>query len=110
MDRDPKIKVKSAEIIIRADLKKPYYVIEHLKIGKDEYPTGYGSSDVKDVINWYNNCFELVSGELTPEESKKQKKYHVYDGSIRLVFDTDLDAILCLIKGSIDIEQCKEGV
>ena len=63
-----KIKVTSAEIIVQTDLKNPYYEIKYLKVGENKYTIGYGSNDVKNVINWYNNCFEIVTEELKPEE------------------------------------------
>lgn len=71
MDEE-KIKVTSAEIIVQTDLKNPYYEIKYLKVGENKYTIGYGSNDVKNVINWYNNCFEIVTEELKPEERIEQ--------------------------------------
>lgn len=89
---EEKIKVTSAEIIVnvKSDPKNPYYEIKYLEIGKDEYAIGYGSYKLDFVTDWYNNCFEIVTEELTPvgrirqlEEEraalelqiKKQEKY-----------------------------------
>ena len=66
---EEKIKVTSAEIIVTCKPKKnPYYEIKYLEVGKDEYAIGYGSYDLGLVNDWYNNCFEIVTEELTPAE------------------------------------------
>ena len=66
---EEKIKVTSAEIIVTCKPEKnPYYEIKYLEVGKDEYAIGYGSYDLGLVNNWYNNCFEIVTEELTPAE------------------------------------------
>ena len=66
---EEKIKVRSAEIIVTCKPEKnPYYEIKYLEVGKDEYTIGYGSYDLGLVNNWYNNCFEIVTDELTPAE------------------------------------------
>lgn len=86
-----KIKVTSAEIIVTGDPKNPYYEIKYLGVGDNEYTIGYGSYDLKIVTRLYNNCFEIVTEELTPAERirrleeekatlelqiKKQEKYN----------------------------------
>lgn len=63
-----KIKVTSAEIIVTGDPKNPYYEIKYLGVGDNEYTIGFGSCDLKIVTRWYNNCFEIVTEELTPAE------------------------------------------
>lgn len=66
---EEKIKVTSAEIIVTCKPNKnPYYEIKYLKVGADEYTIGYGSYDLGLVNDWYNNCFEIVTKELTPAE------------------------------------------
>lgn len=66
---EEKIKVTSAEIIVTCKPNKnPYYEIKYLKVGADEYTIGYGSYDLGFVNDWYNNCFEIVTKELTPAE------------------------------------------
>ena len=66
---EEKIKVTSAEIIVTCKPKKnPYYEIKYLEVGTDEYAIGYGSYDLGLVNDWYNNCFEIVTEELTPAE------------------------------------------
>ena len=66
---EEKIKVTSAEVIVTCKPKKnPYYEIKYLEVGKDEYTIGYGSYDLGLVNDWYNNCFEIVTEELTPAE------------------------------------------
>lgn len=63
-----KIKVTSAKIIVTGDPKNPYYAIKYLEVGDNEYTIGFGSCDLKIVTRWYNNCFEIVTEELTPAE------------------------------------------
>lgn len=66
---EEKIKVTSAEIIVTCKSNKnPYYEIKYLEVGTDEYTIGYGSYDLGLVNDWYNNCFEIVTEELTPAE------------------------------------------
>ena len=66
---EEKIKVTSAEIIVTCKPKKnPSYEIKYLEVGTDEYAIGYGSYDLGLVNDWYNNCFEIVTEELTPAE------------------------------------------
>lgn len=66
---EERVKVTSAEIIVTCKPKKnPYYEIKYLEVGKDEYTIGYGSYDLGLVNDWYNNCFEIVTEELTPAE------------------------------------------
>ena len=66
---EEKIKVTSAEIIVTCKPEKnPYYEIKYLEVGRDEYTIGYGSYDLGLVNNWYNNCFEIVTEELTLAE------------------------------------------
>ena len=67
-----KIKVTSAEIIVTGDPKNPYYEIKYLGVGDNEYTIGYGSYDLKTVTRWCNNCFEIVSEELTTAERIRQ--------------------------------------
>lgn len=71
---EEKIKVTSAEIIVnvKGDSKNPYYEIKYLEIGKDEYAIAYGSYKLDVVTDWYNNCFEIVTEELTPVERIRQ--------------------------------------
>lgn len=66
---EEKIKVTSAEIIVTCKPDEhPYYEIKYLEVGKDDYTIGYGSYDLGLVNDWYNNCFEIVTEELTPAE------------------------------------------
>ena len=70
---EEKIKVTSAEIIVTCKPEKnPYYEIKYLEIGKDEYTIGYGSYDLGLVNHWYNDCFEIVTEELTPAERMRR--------------------------------------
>lgn len=56
-----KIKVTSAEIIVRKIDGNPYYEIKHYKIGDDEEHIGYGSYNLNFVLEWLEKCFEIVN-------------------------------------------------
>ncbi len=58
---DIKIKVISADIVVRGTADKPYYEIKYLIVGENEYRLGYGSYLLGNVFEWLNECFEIVN-------------------------------------------------
>jgi hypothetical protein len=56
-----KIKVTSAEIVVHGNVNKPYYEIKYYRIDDGECHIGYSSYDLKNVFNWLNECFDIVS-------------------------------------------------
>ena len=46
---------------------KPYYEIKYKKIGEDYYHIGYSSYSLGFVLEWKDNCFEII------EESEDKK-------------------------------------
>jgi len=64
-DRDHLFLVEDAYIISRLidigdKMGVPYYEIKYLEVGEDEYDVGFGSSDRKNLIEWFEANFEFV--------------------------------------------------
>lgn len=57
---ETKIKVKSAEIIVRGTADKPYFEIKYYDITDRNYHIGYGSYNLNYVFDWLKECFEIV--------------------------------------------------
>ena len=57
---DTKNKVTSLEIIVRMIDNKPYYEIKYKKVGEDYYHVGYSSYKLENVLDWRDECFEIV--------------------------------------------------
>lgn len=55
-----KHKVKSAEIVVRKIVEKPYYEIKYFDLSDNEYHIGYGSYKLEYVFEWLEQCFEIV--------------------------------------------------
>lgn len=58
---DIKIKVTSAEIIVRGTVDKPYYEIKYREVGNIQFHIGYSSYKLDNVFEWLKECFEIVS-------------------------------------------------
>ena len=58
-----KIKVTSLEIIVTGTKDKPYFEIKYKKVGEEHYHIGYSSYDLNNVLDWKEDCFELVEEE-----------------------------------------------
>lgn len=56
-----KIKVTSLEIIVTGTKDKPYFEIKYKVVGKEDYNIGYSSYDLNNVLNWKEECFEIVN-------------------------------------------------
>lgn len=55
-----KIKVISPEIIVTMMGARPYYEIKYFDISDCKWHIGYSSYDLKNVIEWKNECFEVI--------------------------------------------------
>ena len=64
-----KIKVTSLEIIVTGTKDKPYFEIKYKEVGKEDYNIGYSSYDLNNVLNWKEECFEIVN-QLAEEYGK----------------------------------------
>lgn len=58
-----KIKVESIDIVVTGTKEKPYYAIKYRKIGNNEDYIGYGSYTLGYVLEWKEQCFELIEQE-----------------------------------------------
>lgn len=58
-----KIKVDSIDIVVTGTKEKPYYAIKYRKIGNNEDYIGYGSYTLGYVLEWKEQCFELIEQE-----------------------------------------------
>ena len=56
-----KIKVTSLEIIVTGTKEKPYFEIKYKEVGKEDYSIGYSSYDLNNVLDWKEECFEIVN-------------------------------------------------
>lgn len=72
-----KIKAIEPEIIVSMMGDRPYYEIRYFDMSDKRWHIGYSSYDLKNVIEWKNECFEVVNtnggwipcSEGMPEES-----------------------------------------
>ena len=55
-----KIKVESIDIVVPGPKEKPYYSIKYRKVGSNDDCIGYGSYSLEYVLEWIEQCFELV--------------------------------------------------
>lgn len=55
-----KIKVTELETIVELVDDKPYYSIRYFDIADMCWHIGYSSYDLKNVVEWKNECFEAV--------------------------------------------------
>lgn len=61
-----KIKVIEPQIVVRGTVDKPYYEICYYEIAKKEWCIGYSSYDLKNVVGWLNECFEVIEADVVP--------------------------------------------
>lgn len=59
---EKRIKVRSADIVVRGTLEKPYYEIKY-QTTDGEWHMGYSSRKLEYVFWWLDNCFEIISYE-----------------------------------------------
>lgn len=91
-----KARVNSLEIITRMLDDKPYYELKYRQVGKKDYSIGYSSYDLKTVLGYIDEYFEIV-------ESDKQTNAD----RIRNMSDEELASVLfsgCI--DSMDLEEC----
>lgn len=58
---EEKIKVTNLDIIVTGTRDKPYFEIKYKEVGKEGYNIGYGSYDLSNVLDWKEECFEIVN-------------------------------------------------
>lgn len=60
-EKNEKVKVSSAEIIVHGTIEKPYYEIKYFDLSDGQYHIGYSSYDLNNVFRWREECFEIVN-------------------------------------------------
>lgn len=58
-----KARVNSLEIIARMLDDKPYYELKYRQVGKKDYSIGYSSYDLKTVLGYIDEYFEIVESD-----------------------------------------------
>ena len=57
------VKVNGLEIIVRMIDNKPYYELKYRQVGKKDYSIGYSSYDLKIVLGYIDEYFEIVESD-----------------------------------------------
>lgn len=57
------VKVNSLEIIVRMIDNKPYYEVKYREVGEKDYFVGYSSYDLKIVLGFIAEYFEIVESD-----------------------------------------------
>ena len=57
------VKVDSLEIIVRMIDNKPYYEVKYREVGEKDYSVGYSSYDLKIVLGFIAEYFEIVESD-----------------------------------------------
>lgn len=57
------VKVNSLEIIVRMIDSKPYYELKYRQVGEKDYSIGYSSYDLKVVLSYIDEYFEIVKSD-----------------------------------------------
>lgn len=65
-----KAKVDSLEIIAQMLDNKPYYELKYKLFGKKDYSTGYSSYDLKIVLGYIDEYFEIVKSDKQTNADK----------------------------------------
>lgn len=69
-----KEKVMFPEIVVRGTDDKPYYEIKYYDVTDKQWHLGYGSYNLEYVMQWKEECLEVVEGSITNELCEKIKE------------------------------------
>lgn len=61
-----KIKAIDPKIIVNRDVDRPYYSIEYYDTADNQWHIGYGSYELKNVIEWLKTDFDVVEADVEP--------------------------------------------
>lgn len=67
-----KAKVDSLEIIAQMLDNKPYYELKYRLVGKNDYSIGYSSYDLKIVLGYIDEYFEIVKSDRKEKLEKNE--------------------------------------
>lgn len=65
-----KLKVTKADIVVKGNVDKPYYVIVYHEVGKDYDNEGFGSYYLENVFKWREENLEIVDENEQPQADK----------------------------------------
>lgn len=72
-----KIRTHDAKIFVECTNGKPYFSIKWFDNEKQEYCLGYSSYEIKNVLFWLDECFEIVNNPMTNADSRKEQRMRV---------------------------------
>lgn len=61
-----KIKAIDPQIVVNGNADKPYYSIEYYDTSDNKWHIGYGSYELRNVIEWLKTCFDVVEADVEP--------------------------------------------
>lgn len=61
-----KIKAIDPKIVVSGDADKPYYYIEYYDTADNQWHIGYGSYELKNVIEWLDTDFDVIKADVAP--------------------------------------------
>lgn len=61
-----KIKAIDPKIIVNRDVDRPYYSIEYYDTSDNQWHIGYGSYELKNVIEWLKMDFDVIEADVVP--------------------------------------------
>lgn len=61
-----KIKAIDPKIIVNRDVDRPYYSIEYYDTSDNQWHIGYGSYELKNVIEWLKTDFDVIEADVAP--------------------------------------------
>lgn len=65
MLKNEKIKVSELQLSFRCHEGIPYYFLKYKKVKEDFYRVGYSSYNIDKVLEWEQECFEIVEKKET---------------------------------------------
>lgn len=61
-----KIKAIDPKIIVNRDVDRPQYSIEYYDTSDNQWHIGYGSYELKNVIEWLDTDFDVIKADVAP--------------------------------------------
>ena len=69
-----KVNTIDPKIIVRGSVDKPYYSIEYYDTADNQWHIGYGSYELKNVIEWLKTDFDVIETDVEPVRHGKWRK------------------------------------
>ena len=71
-----KIKAINPQIVVNGNVDKPYYSIEYYDTSDNNWHIGYGSYELKNVIEWLKTDFDIIKTDVEPVVRCKDCKWY----------------------------------